>query len=127
MKKNKDFVLKCLKNKDMSASDFVEQYDMLYNTVYGYLKNLKSSGLIHISSYQFRHKSFAAKFRLGKGKDAKRPTVKGKDAKRPTGKNKSSCGIKTKVAFESGEFRFFREMSKIWDEATAKAVRGWAC
>lgn len=117
MKKNKDFVLKCLKNKDMSASDFVEQYDMLYNTVYGYLKNLKSSGLIHISSYQFRHKSFAAKFRLGKGKDAKRPT----------GKNKSSCGIKTKVAFESGEFRFFREMSKIWDEATAKAVRGWAC
>ena len=117
MKKNKDFVLKCLKNKDMSASDFVEQYDMLYNTVYGYLRKLKSSGLIHISSYQFRHKSFAAKFRLGKGKDAKRPT----------GKNKSSCGIKTKVAFESGEFRFFREMSKIWDEATAKAVRGWAC
>lgn len=117
MKKNKDFVLKCLANKDMSASDFVEQYDMSYDTAYGYLKNLKSSGLIHISSYQFRYKSFAAKFRLGKGKDAKRPTSK----------DKSGCEIKTKVASESGKFRFFREISKIWDEATAKAVRGWAC
>lgn len=117
MRKNKEFVLECLKKQDMSASDFVEQYDMSYDTAYGYLKKLKSIGLIHVSGYQFRRKTFAVKFRYGAGEDAKRPTAK----------YKSRCEIKTPVVTESRKFRFFREISKIWDEATAKAVRGWAC
>lgn len=117
MKKNKEFVLECLKKQDMSASDFVEQHEMAYDTAYGYLKKLKSSGLIHVSCYQFRRKTFAAKFRYGAGDDAKRPTVK----------DKSSCEIKTPVVAESRQFRFFREMSRIWDAATMQVVRGAAC